>query len=161
MRFDNSPPAADSHNYPIVRCKPRNPIRATLLQRSISGLWTHYWNKRTIACTGEKQCKACKEGIKDIWVGYILARRHEDDKKVLLAVTRPIKTELDEFLDSPQRLFGLRCRFIRVGKRDTSPIKVEVFGRDLMNEVIETSITLHIMMRLFADNANKKTIDSR
>lgn len=160
MKFDHSPPKADSHCYPIVRCRPTQPIKATLLQRSISGIWTHYWNGRTIACVDSPKCEACDKGIKDIWCGYIIARRHDDDKKVMLAVTRAVKTELDPFLDGPHRLHGLRVKLIRVGHRKTSPIKIEIFGRDLMDEVIETSVTIHIMNRLYADNANKKPLQT-
>lgn len=156
MQFDHNPPPADSHCYPIVRCRPKQPIRATLLQRQISGVWTHFWNGKTIACPGAEECEACKQGVKDIWCGYIIAMRHDDDKKVMLALTRACKTDLDDFLDSSHKLAGLRVRIIRVGVRPTSPIKIEVFGRDLMHDMIETSVTMHIMSRLYLGNANKK-----
>lgn len=161
MRFDDHPPAAESYCYPIVRCKPRYPLKVTLLQRQITGLWTHYWGGKTIACTGAKYCEACKEGCKLTWAGYILARRHDDDHKILCAVTRPVKTELDSMEDTRHALFGLRIRLIRVGRNLNSPVKCECFGRDLMNEEVPKTVTEVIMMRLFADNANKATVESR
>jgi hypothetical protein len=89
----------------------------------------------------------------------MIAQQHEDDKKVICAVTRPVKTELDAFVDSKHELFGLRVRIMRVGRMPTSPVKIEIFGRDLRQTSIPCSVTMHIMHRLYADNANKKSYE--
>jgi len=125
----------------------------------VSGIWTHYWNNKTIACLGPAPCEACDAHVKATWAGYMIAQQHEDDKKVICALTRPVKTELDEFLDSKHELFGLRVRIIRVGRKPTSPVKIEIFGRDLMHDLIPCSVALHIMHRLYAENANKKSYE--
>ena len=160
MNFDHDPPPADSHSYPIVRCRPRKPLSVTFVQSMISGIWTHYWGGKTIACVAPEQCDACDAKCKSTWCGYMIAQRHEDDKRVICALTRPVKTNLDQFLDRKHQLFGLRVRIVRVGVQPTSPVKVEVFGRDLLQDQIDTKVTLHIMYRLYADNANKKVLDN-
>ncbi len=161
MRTDDHPPKAESYCYPIVRCRPRYPLCVTLLQREFSGLWTHYWNGKTVACTGAMYCEACKVYVKEIWAGYIIARRHSDDQKVICAITRPVFTEIDAMMDSKHELMGLRLRLIRVGRLATSPVKAECFGRDFDDEEVPKTVMEIIIMRLYADNANKATVESR
>lgn len=161
MRFDNSPPPADSHLYPIMRCAPRRPLKVVLLQKEISGVWTHYWNGKTIACAGLDYCDACKQGVKEIWAGYILAKTLDEDKTVMCAVTRPVKTSLDKYWGEKFGLFGLMIGLMRVGSRATSPIAVKVGARNVMHDEIDSKVTRRIILRLFADNANKKTVEDR
>jgi len=132
-----------------------------LLQHSIFGLWTHFWNGKTIACSGDELCDACTANVKDVWAGYIIATALETDLTVLCAVTRPVKTDLDKYKDEEHGLFGLSVGLQRVGHRKTSPIAVKVGHRNLMHEKIDGRVTRNIILRLFADNAGKKMLEDR
>lgn len=159
MKFDNDPLHADPHCYPIVRCRPKQPLRITLLQVSFRGVWTHYWNDKTIVCGGDENCDACKQNLKLAWIGHILARRHQDDRTVLCPVTRPVASDLKQHKREEHGLLGLRVCLSRVGRRTTSPIATQVFGRDMAVDEIPVMVTERIMMRLYSENAGLNTLE--
>lgn len=154
--FTHDPGDDAQHCFEIVRARPNHPLKMTVATRDYLGLWTHWWNGKTICCPGALGCEACEENVKRVWFGHFIARRHEDDRYVLSVWTQPCRKLIESKRRSETGLLGLRVMLARAGRRPTSPVivtcgKFETGGREF-----EEKTLVKVLMRLYADNANEQ-----
>lgn len=155
--FCNDPPESETRCYEICRARPRNPLRVCVLNTTYLGVFTHWWNDKTIACPGKPHCEACESNVKVVWFGHFIVRRLDDDKEVLAVFTQPCLKVVNSMWRDGIGLFGARLQFQRVGKRPTSPLYVTTGGHE--DGEIETPMVIleKVLTRLYADNANKQS----
>lgn len=158
MRFTNDPPTEEQYCFPIVRPRLRNPITFTVGCKELRGCYTHWYGGKTIACCSPAMCDACELNVKQTWQGHVIAHRHEDDHLVLVVFTLPVKQFFKKHLCQSDGVFGVSCRLLRMGNRETGPIGCQYLGRDTDRPVVSLIALEKVVTRLYADNGNQREV---
>lgn len=156
VSFCNDPRGDSVQVFELCRVRLREPLNFTAVQREVRGLYTHWYGGKTIACCRTANCEACGENVKSTWAGHIIGRRHCDDKYVIVIFTKPVYEVLKKKKCEQNGLLALRVSLVRMGGRENGPIAVQTGGHD--KEVMEYADWRleKVLMRLYADNANKR-----
>lgn len=157
--FENHPAAADSYCFPIVRPAPKNPVALTVAVKQFRGLYTHWFGGKTIGCSHPGTCDACEHNVKRVWAGHLIGRRHSDDRYVLATFTSPCVAFFRQHERPHEDIFGMRMSFFRVGDRITSPIGCRIHGWDPNECAFGMNVLEKVLIRLYADNANRREVD--
>lgn len=156
--FDQNPPDDAVQTFELCRCRPRQPLNFTIAQREVRGLWTHWFGGKTIGCCNTNACEACGENTKRTWTGHVIGRRHEDDRYIIAIFTKPVWLILRSKACEVDGLLALRVSLQRLTGRGNGPIYTQTAGRD--KEITEYAPWKleKVLMRLYADNANKRDL---
>lgn len=159
MRFDNDPVNEELYCVPIIRPRHRKPISFTVGTPNVRGVWTHWFGGKTVACNAPDDCAACEVNVKRIWAGHVLAYQHVDDAVCLVSFTLPTKDFLQMHETADEGLFGISCRLIRMGGRETGPVAGLFLGMDYDRPRLVMKRLEKLLNRLYADNANQRTVN--
>lgn len=158
MKYDQNPTTDDSHCVPIVRPRLRHPISFSVANHDFRGLYTHWFGGSTIGCSSPATCEACEHNVKRVWIGHMLAYTLEDDRLVLISFTSPSVKIIRRYTRERNGIFGLKLRMVRMGGRETGPVGVSFLGHDDDRDRVTMSALEKILLRLYADNANRREV---
>lgn len=156
--FQNDPNDDCVQVFELWRPRLRHPLNFTACQRECRGIFTHWFGGKTIACCRTANCEACKENTKSTWTGHIIGQRHEDDKFGIAIFTKPCWQVLKQKRCEREGLLGLRIQLVRMGGRENGPIATNVGGRSTEGTEYAPWRLEKVLMRLYADNANKREV---
>lgn len=122
------PEESNGHRIlPIMRTRPRKPLRVVLLARRWVGVWTHFWNGSKMICR-RNGCEACDSNWRPQWEGFIPVSSDMGSELALFAFTPMVTATLDSYRRSETGVLGMRCLFTRAGGRQNSPLQVQPYG---------------------------------
>jgi len=127
-RFERLPSDEDIvSDFNIFRALPGREVKLVVWSDDIFGSRTHWWGGRTIPCkkTGCDACTAFKESR---WNGWVLAKRTDNDEKVIFEFTPPAGLTLDQAFNEFGSLRGLQIGTTRVSNRSNAKVHVRIFG---------------------------------
>jgi hypothetical protein len=158
MRFENNPTSDEMYCFPIVRPRHKKPLAFTVATRCLRGVYVHWFGGKTIACCSPATCEACEANVKRVWTGHVLGYRHCDDQVCLVPFTLPTKEFFAGHAWDHDEIFSVSVRLVRMGGRESGPVACIYLGRDRDRTMIKMEVLETILERLYADNANKRTV---
>jgi hypothetical protein len=76
----------------------------------------------------------------------------------MVIFTLPVKEFFKGHEKDDGGIFGISCRLVRMGGRESGPIACVYLGRDQGRTMIKTPVLEKVLRRLYADNANKREV---
>lgn len=127
IRFTDAP-TTDFEAPKLFRVKPGKAVELQLLNERYVGLETHYWGGHTIACPGEKTCKAHASGLMSVWSGFIFCQLWGGGRVAVLALTPVMAATLTMRARKVHGLLGMKVSFARKTKEPNSGVLTKFHG---------------------------------
>lgn len=113
---DRPPPVKSLPHLPMKRLGPGEKLTGALTIHAMIGIYTHFWQRRTLPCGGE-QCPACADNRPRRWEGYISLWTPTPSKHVIIALTPGAAADLSNELGPIGNDRGRIIVVERLGKR--------------------------------------------
>jgi hypothetical protein len=111
------------HAWTMVQTPPRGRLEIVCLSPRITGCWVHFWNNRTLGCTGD-QCEACSKNRAKFWEGYIAALRSPGLDRLIVRITEKVGGQINQWLSSRTTLRGARMELDRPSRTPNGRIRI-------------------------------------
>lgn len=125
--WDNEPDTEDAGSFvPIWSPKPGQTLRLVCLSDVVTGVWTHFVDKRTRPCLGRKNgCLCSRMDLGRRWKGYVAALEPERSRVVLAELTIGAYTHAFDLLRSvKETLRGRPIRLWRATGKENARVSV-------------------------------------
>jgi len=127
--FSNAPPADSRFMTDVYRVKPGGHVKFVSLCRSIRGLYTHYDQQKTVACSNDARCNYCVRNYERKWTGWLIARQMNGDRRVLMNVTHGAALQIEDWRRKNGHLLGVIIELQRKGSLPNGPLSATCLAR--------------------------------
>lgn len=112
--------------YRIIRTPiDGKPITAIILNASLFGTPTHFYNRQTQPCR-ESECEGCARALKREWNGYVFGLSRKNGEAAVLEIKSHGAIKLAEIKRQRGTLRGLEIRLFRPSGKSNGRILLEV-----------------------------------
>jgi hypothetical protein len=126
VAWQDSPPLERGPWYPLLRPGPVSPIRGWILSESVTGVYTHYFDKRTVPCYGSRDCPYCGPDVGRRWKGYLAIATCGIHKISIAELTIEAYRGNPSLHSGKSNLRGSYLTLIRNGKHKNAPVVAEL-----------------------------------
>jgi hypothetical protein len=85
----------------------------------------HFWNNRTIGCTGD-ECEACGKNRAKFWEGYFAALQANTLARLIVRVTEKIGGQINLWLANHKTMRGAQLELDRPSRTPNGRIRLQI-----------------------------------
>lgn len=116
--------------FPIYNPTPDRPVNVIILSDKITGVYIHYYDRRTRPCTRlEGRCHGCEIAVDRRWKAYLAAFDPIKGRLCIAELTREAVEKCPSLTTLNGRLRGLHLRLDRTGQSRNSRVQAKVYER--------------------------------
>jgi hypothetical protein len=125
LELSSAPPEDhDGQPFAIVRTPIKGEIVATITSKNLLGCHTHFWNGRTVPCTGAT-CEPCKTGSPFRWHAYVTAYQFIKKAHILFECTATAAEAFIAYARDQSSLRGCCFRATRAASRQNARVNID------------------------------------
>lgn len=131
--FSDRPTVASQPLTRIITIPPGDPFDTVILSPKYYGVFTHWWEKRTVPCTGRPNARGVIEGCHldhkiagTNWQAWLCVQSVKNRKAFFTAVTMSAFRDCPQLLAGQGHLRGMVARFWRYGVDKNSRLGLKI-----------------------------------
>lgn len=135
VNWENVVPAEKRKLIEVWKPKPAVPVNAIVLSEGITGVYVHWFGRRTGPCLGSENnvCPFCKLDVPRRWEGYLGGYSERTGKVYLIHLSKEAARSCPAIATGKSNLRGSRIIIERKGRAANAPCsaRIEVAGKVL------------------------------
>lgn len=155
MNFESKLPESQIQPWKITVVKGKKPITFVCMSKSWLSLMTHWYGGHTIVCTGDRECLACRGGVRRDFRAFVAASSLKNGQYTIMSLTASACDMLEKPFLSARGLLGLTIALHRVPARDTGMLNAMTYGYVEKPESMHSDRLDEMLSRIFSLNSGK------
>jgi hypothetical protein len=113
------------HAWSLIQTPPKGTLEVVCISHKVVGAYVHFWNNRTLGCTGEG-CEPCEKNRAKFWEGYVAALKARSFDRVIVRITEKIGGQIATWRADRHTLRGAMMTFDRPSRTPNGRIRLQI-----------------------------------
>jgi hypothetical protein len=113
------------HAWSLIQTPAKGTLEVVCISPRVVGAYVHFWNNRTLGCTGE-DCEPCQKNRAKFWEGYVAAIKTRTFDRLIVRITEKIGGRIAAWRLDRHTLRGAVMEFDRPSRTPNGRIRLVI-----------------------------------